>query len=321
MESPEILPQKNGPQRGATISRRNFVRTLAAVSAAAPARLSWTGQVFGAENSSRTPVGSNIYGWGQYYQRMGKNVGEHLDEVLSALRDADYDYLEAFVDSNQPDKNAELAERTKAKGLKPVCLYTGGRLHEPGRWEPVVEKLLAAARVCHKAGFSIIDCNPDPIGREKTGEELKAQALALAAFGKGLREMGMKLGVHNHTPEMVNNAREFHHNFRQTDPKDVGFCFDVHWVFRGGVKPLEALDAYGARVVSWHLRQSRNGTWHEILEDGDIDYKAVAQRAAELKLQAPYTVELAIEPGTKITRTVVENHRLSREFVRKVFAV
>jgi hypothetical protein len=123
MESPEILLQKNGPQRGATISRRNFVRTLAAVSAAAPARLSWTGQVFGAENSSRTPVGSNIYGWGQYYQRMGKNVGEHLDEVLSALRDADYDYLEAFVDSNQPDKNAELAERMKAKGLKPVCLY------------------------------------------------------------------------------------------------------------------------------------------------------------------------------------------------------
>ena len=32
-----------------------------------------------------------------------------------------------------------------------------------------------------------------------------------------------------------------------------------------------------------------------------------------------FSVELALEAGTKITRSVVENHRRSREFVRKVF--
>ena len=32
-----------------------------------------------------------------------------------------------------------------------------------------------------------------------------------------------------------------------------------------------------------------------------------------------YTVELAIENGTKITRTVVENHRRSRDYVRQTF--
>ena len=36
---------------------------------------------------------------------------------------------------------------------------------------------------------------------------------------------------------------------------------------------------------------------------------------------APYTVELAIEKGTAITRSAIENHRRSREFVRKVFGV
>ena len=36
-------------------------------------------------------VGSQLYGWGQYYERAGKDLGKNLDEVLMALRDAGYD--------------------------------------------------------------------------------------------------------------------------------------------------------------------------------------------------------------------------------------
>jgi hypothetical protein len=72
-------------------------------------------------------------------------------------------------------------------------------------------------------------------------------------------------------------------------------------------------------VVTWHLRQSRDGIWWEDLDTGDIDYAAVAQYAKEHHLARRFSVELALEPGTKITRSVVENHRRSREFVRRVF--
>jgi hypothetical protein len=74
-------------------------------------------------------------------------------------------------------------------------------------------------------------------------------------------------------------------------------------------------------VVTWHLRQSRKGIWYEELATGDIDYLAVANYAREHNLARRFTVELAIEPGTAITRSVVENHRKSREFVRTVFEV
>jgi hypothetical protein len=84
---------------------------------------------------------------------------------------------------------------------------------------------------------------------------------------------------------------------------------------------MEALKLYGDRVVSWHLRQSRGGTWWEDLDEGDINYAEIAQFAKEHHLAPYYTIELALENGTKITRTVVENHRLSREFVRRVFGV
>jgi len=74
-------------------------------------------------------------------------------------------------------------------------------------------------------------------------------------------------------------------------------------------------------VVSWHIRQSRNKIWWEDLDEGDIDYTAVAKWIGERQLARVFTVELALENGTKITRSAIENHRRSREFVRKVFKV
>jgi inosose dehydratase len=304
-------------------SRREFIRragaTLLFAGAGSAAQF-----VLPLQAADETPgpkpvalVGSNIYGWGQYYERDKKKLD--VAEVLSALRDTGYDYLERNLDLEQPDNNARFAEEMIAKGLKPVSLYTGAHLHEADKTAAVVGKILTAAKASYQAGFRVLSCNPDPIGREKTDDELKNQAAGLTDLGKGLKEIGIRLGVHNHTPEMLNQAREFHYNFDHTDPRQVGFCFDVHWVFRGGVKPLEALNQYGNRVVSWHLRQSRDGVWWEDLADGDIDYEAVASYARAHRLARLYTVELALESGTKITRSVVENHRRSREFVRRVF--
>lgn len=312
LENPDRLTRNGAPL---PVSRRRFLGTTASAAVLA----GFLPEVFAAEPVAKLLVGSNSYGWGQYYQRMGKPLNDHLDEVFSALKDTGYDYLEGSLDVGTPANNQRLADRMRAKGLRAVCLYTGARLHETGKSSENVARLLIAAKAAAKAGFTLIDCNPDPIGRRKTDEELKTQAAALNDFGKGLKDLGMKFGVHNHTPEMAEEAREFHHVFGHTDPAYVGFNYDVHWVFRGGIKPPEVLKSYGDRIVSWHLRQSRGGVWYEILDSGDIDFAPLAEFASKRNLTAPLTVELAIENGTKITRDVVENHRLSREWVRKVF--
>jgi inosose dehydratase len=300
-------------------SRRQFIHQISLVTALAavegPAL-----QIVAADPptaAKKSLVGSNVYGWTQYAQRNKKAFD--ISEVISALRDTGYDYLENFMDVAQPESNARFAEQLKAKGLQPVSLYVGARLHEKGKCDEVVGNVLTAAKVCQAAGFRIISCNADPIGREKTDEELKTQAAALERLGDGLNAMGMKLGVHQHLPEMANHAREFHYDFQSTRPTSVGWCYDVHWVWKGGIAPLDALNQYGERVVTWHLRQSRNGIWWEDLDTGDIDYAAVAKYAADHKLARRFSVELALEDGTKITRSAVENHRQSRAFVRNVF--
>jgi len=300
-------------------SRRQFIRQISSLSALATLAAPGLSTVAADESASQTKslVGSNVYGWTQYAQRDKKKFD--VEEVISALRDTGYDYLESFMDVGQPEANAHFAEQLKAKGLQPVSLYVGARLHESGKCDEVVARILTAAKVCQASGFRVISCNGDPIGREKTDEELKTQATALEHLGDGLNALGMKLGVHQHLPEMANHAREFHYDFEHTKPTSVGWCYDVHWVWKGGIAPLDALNQYGERVVTWHLRQSRNGIWWEDLDTGDIDYAAVAKYAADHNLARRFSVELALEEGTKITRSAVENHRKSREFVRKVF--
>jgi inosose dehydratase len=302
-------------------TRRDFLRKTSSIFAVAAMARSFPIRSSAAENPGapavKTLVGSNIYGWGQYAQRDHKKLD--VEEVISALRDLGYDYLENFLNVNRPEENGHFADSLKAKGLQPVSLYTGARLHEADKAKNVVAKILVAAKVCQQAGFQVLSCNTDPIGREKTDEELKTQAAALADLGEGLNSLGMKLGVHQHMPEMANHAREFHSNFDKTKPAVVGWCYDVHWVWKGGIMPLDGLKQYGERVVTWHLRQSRDRVWWEELDSGDVDYAAVAEYAKAHNLARRFSVELAIEPATKITRSVIENHRRSREFVRRVF--
>ncbi|HTL16523.1 MAG TPA: TIM barrel protein [Patescibacteria group bacterium] len=299
--------------------RREFLRRSALAAGLCMLPLDVVPQVRASSETkgNKTLVGSNVYGWGQYAEREHKQLD--VPEVISALRDSGYDYLEYYLDSNRPDENGRFADQLRAKGLQPVSLYTGARLHEQDKAKETIPRLLAAAKVAGQAGFRVISCNTDPIGREKTDDELKTQAAALTELGQGLNALGMKLGVHQHLPEMANHAREFHYGFDNTSPEVVGWCYDVHWVWKGGVMPADALKQYGQRVVTWHLRQSRNGVWWEDLDSGDVDYSQVARYANEQGLARRFSVELALEPGTKITRSVVENHRRSREFVRRTF--
>lgn len=263
-------------------------------------------------------IGSQMYGWGQFYEREKKAF--NTEEILSALRDAGYDYAEGSFGAPNFEAAATFADQLRAKGLKPVSMYSGGRFHEEGKAEELAQRIVEKCGEFKKAGFTILNCNPDPIGRVKKDAELETQWKALKILGEGLKAKGIQLGIHHHTPEMAAGAKEFHANFRNTQPSTVGFCYDVHWVFRGGVKPEVALREYGNRIVSWHLRQSREGIWWEDLDTGDIDYGAIAKFAKEKGVSRFYTVELALEKETKITRSGVENHRRSLEFVRKQMA-
>jgi inosose dehydratase len=109
-----------------------------------------------------------------------------------------------------------------------------------------------------------------------------------------------------------------------TDPANVKFCLDAHWVFRGcgdsQVALFDAVEHYGSRIVELHLRQSRGGIWTEVFTgEGDIDYARLGAWLTRRGLKPHLVLEQAVEGGSPKTLDAVTAHRQGLEQVRRLF--
>jgi len=286
-------------------------------------------------------VGAQLLAWAECFQRRDQSVAAHLDEIFAAARAAGYDYVEGFLDLDFPQNNVRFAAAMRRAGLRPVSLSADVRLHD-AEAPAAIDKLLAAAKICRESGYLAINLHPETIDRDKTDDELRAQADALDRIGRELNRLELVLGVHTQQIETQHGAREMRSNLRRTDPAHVGLCFDPQWLYRGGRSPLATLREYHDRIVSWRIRQSVSNEWRQTLVDGDVDYASLARFQAEHQFRGSYTVELAYaakgaadgKPRAKSEdnraatdgadqdlATLTENHRQSREYFRKVFGV
>ncbi|MBI1940563.1 MAG: TIM barrel protein [Acidobacteria bacterium] len=275
-----------------------------------------------AESSSYAPIlTTQIYVWTQQFQAQNKTLTEGLEEALPAIRRAGYGRVELIGDFFRPDFRAKTLALLKKHELEIPTLYAGSKLHEEKAAEKSIADILALAEALEPAGLRALTTNPSPKPRQerKSDEELDLQAGSLNRLGDELQKRGVRLLVHHHTPELVDNAREWRHQLEHTDPKLVACCVDVHWAFRGGQDPLAFLRETGNRLASVHLRNSRDGVWMEDFGDGDIDYRKVAEYLREMKYNGYLVVELAYEKGTKTTRSLEENLRLSRIYTEGLF--
>jgi inosose dehydratase len=262
-------------------------------------------------------VAAQLYVWTQHYGEQHGRLEDHLDDVFTATRRAGFDAVQGWLSYyDTPEAAAHIAAQLKDHGLTMPAAYAGGAMHTRPDGEKTIHEITRQARLGVPHALRIVVHNPQPLGREKTDEELAVQADNLNRLGAALNEIGVRLAIHSHDPEMRSGAREWYYVLRHTDPQKVGICLDLDWVLRGGQDPYRLLQEAGGRVLDLHLRSSRQGVWSEDLGDGDIDYPRVQGILKRIDYRGWYTVELAYEAGTRRTRSLEEDLRLSREYVR-----
>lgn len=260
-------------------------------------------------------IGTQLYGWGQRFSMDGKSLAGHYDHVLSAIAEMGMQTAEESLPPSDPGFPRRWAQMLRTHGLQPSSLYCGGAFHDEALAAGTIAALLPLAQAMAEAGFTSLSLNPDPIGREKTDAELAVQARKLQELGEALVSRGISLGLHNHTPEMLTGGREFHHNLRRTDPALVGLNMDVDWCRRGGGDPYALYEEYKDRIVSLHVRQSRQGIWLEEFAEGDINYRPLLSDLIARGFTGPVHLEIAVEEETVFTRDVFEDHRRSVEYL------
>lgn len=271
------------------------------------------------------PISSNVYNWITFYSREQKNWGEDLDACLT-------EYVKSGLTAYEPSFNsstevAKLGVVLQKYQLAMPSFYVNSVLHKADEAAASINNILAIADAAKKLGAKIVVTNPTPIrwgGDEvKSDTELTLQAKNLNQLGAALRKKGMTLAYHTHDVELKAGAREFHHMLLQTNPQNVSFCFDVHWVYRGSqnsqLAVFDVLKLYGKRVVELHIRQSINGVWSETLGAGDIDYLRFAQELKRLNLQPNLVIEQCVEDKTPHTMGVVAAHIKDLAAVKELF--
>jgi inosose dehydratase len=271
-------------------------------------------------------VAGQVYVWMQHYSAQQQRLEDHFADVLDDLQAAGYTAIEGWLQwFENPDQSKRMLGELKARDMRIIQLYTGGTLHEATTSDQTVGKIVETARKAATSGCAILNANPDPIDwrqpLDKTDEQLSVQADALNRLAAEIAPLGMILTVHQHDAEMRHDAHEFYFDLKQTDPERVFFCLDFDWVSKGGQDPHHLLQDAGTRVRSTHLRNNRGGVWLEALEDGDVDYRRICAQLQQFDYSGPLIVELATMDRTVTTRSLRENMRHSREYVRQVFGV
>jgi len=265
------------------------------------------------------------YTWFTYFQREGE---VWLEDPEASLKMYAQSGLSGYEPSfNNPKEVVDLKTHMDSQNIWSKSMYVNSVLHEPQLVEQNIQDIIAIAEEAKNIGVEIIVTNPTPIkwgGLEnKTDEQLKAQAIALNLLGKELKSTGITLAYHNHDAEMREGAREFHHMLTGTDPDNVKLCLDAHWIYRGSgnsqVALFDIVELYAKRIVELHLRQSHDGIWSEVFEEGDIDYGRLAEVLANKEIKPHIVLEQAIEEGTPHTMNTVEAMSKSLVNVKKIF--
>jgi len=259
----------------------------------------------------------------QYAARQKKALSEIVEEVFGMARKAGFHNIEinqAFFEASMRDR---VLASLRANSLRMPSVYVGGAMHEERLAEQTIARALEIAALCQPFGCKAVvnNPNPKPAPARKTDQELTVQAKSLNRMGQALQREGYELRVHHHTPELLDNAREWRHILHNTDPGYVALCLDLDWVHQGGFAPLDLLREAGSRVHEIHVRNSRNKLWLESFEDGDIDYRPIAAYLQKQKLQPLVVVELAYRENTPVTRSLADDLRISRIYAERIFGL
>jgi inosose dehydratase len=303
-----------------TSNRREFLKKTVATSALPFISSDWLGQA-----TPRFPISSNSYNWFTFYQRLGKTWGQDWDACMAAYAQTGLQAYEGNFNTVEEVNN--LAPYLKKYGVQLPSLYVNSTLHTKEDSEKSIESVLAIAEAAKKLGTKIVVTNPSPIrwgGDElKSDEQLKIQVSNLEKLGASLQKMGISLAYHIHDNELKAGAREFHHMMLNTNPEHMGFCFDVHWVYRGSlnseVAVFDVLKLYGKRIIELHIRQSVNGIWSETFGEGDINYRRLVEEMKKAGIKPHLVIEQCVEDKSPHTLTAEEAHKKDLAVVQEIF--
>ncbi len=227
--------------------------------------------------------------------------------------------LDKFFGSKELTETTSVAMRVDGRRM-PTALLSAA-LDDPETNNAVVMNAIGCAerattRDLEFEGVVVVPMAGDT-PRDDAAVDVAIDKLRLLAGS--LRRRGLWVAVHNDATESRDGGRILRTILDRV--VDIGLSLDVEWLQRGGGDPIAFIRDYKSRMRTLHVRQAKDGVWLEDLRDGDVDYRAVEKAARGVKTDLYVVAELNYMEGTQQTRRPVDNLKVARQYLRKVFVV
>ena len=240
-----------------------------------------------------------------------------LDRIFADMSYAGLDGIELMHTAlRYPDAVERIAALSNKHNLPVIGTSFGGAMWDRDQHEAVFEDARIVVTRLAKLGGRTLGTSVGKAPQIKTAEQLDAQAELLRRIMNLCRDNGVELNLHNHTYEVEDDM----HDLRGTLARipEVKLGPDLNWLVRGGVDPVDFIEAFGDSIVFLHIRdQNADGTWSEAVGEGDMDYVAIGKALHASRFSGDAVIELAHEGNFKPTRPLRDSLRMSRTYVRK----
>jgi sugar phosphate isomerase/epimerase len=240
-----------------------------------------------------------------------------LEKIFADMSYAGLDGIELMHTAlRYPDAVDRIAALSKEHNLPVIGTSFGGAMWDRAQHEAVFEDARVVVTRLAKVGGRTLGTSVGKAPQTKTAEQLDAQAELLRRIIKLCHDNGVVLNLHNHTYEVEDDM----HDLRGTLARipEVKLGPDLNWLVRGGVDPVNFIEAFGDRIVFLHIRdQNADGTWSEAVGEGDMDYVAIGRALRAVDFSGDAVIELAHESNFKPTRPLRDSFKMSRAYVRK----
>jgi len=302
-----------------TLNRRCFLRSgTAAVLTVA------TGGIFGSscrstqsDARSEKKVLIGAHPWVYAATQPNYDIYPVLDRIFADMSYAGLDGIELMHTAlRYPDAVERIAALSNKHNLPVIGTSFGGEMWDRTQHEAVFEDARLVVTRLAELGGRTLGTSVGKAPQTKTAAQLDAQAELLRRIMKLCHDNGVELNLHNHTYEVENDMHDLRGTLERIPEVKLGP--DLNWLLRGGVDPVDFIEAFGDRIVFLHIRdQNSDGTWSEAVGEGDMDYVAIGRALRVSRFSGDAVIELAHERDFKPTRTLRDSLRMSRIYVRK----
>ena len=240
-----------------------------------------------------------------------------LDQIFADMHYAGLDGIELMHTAlRYGDAVERIAALSKEHNLPVIGTSFGGAMWDRAQHETVFSDALIVVTRLAELGGRTLGTSVGKAPQSKTAAQLDAQAELLRRIMNLCRDNGIELNLHNHTYEVEDDMHDLAGTISRIPEARLGP--DLNWLLRGGVDPVDFIEAYGDRIVFLHIRdQNADGTWSEAVGEGDMDYVAIGRALRAAGFWGDAVIELAHERKFKPTRPLRDSLSMSRAYVRK----